>query len=173
MNKHGPARFAWNFCPICGARLAPAHDGQEERPHCGPCRRFFYRNPVPAACCFVTNQAGELLLVQRSIEPCLGEWSLPGGYVELGESSEEAARRELREETGVVAEHMRLLDARTASHGDYGGVMILGYVVERWTGELCADTDASDARFFPRASRPRLCFGLHRELLAIFDAGET
>ena len=77
-------RFEWNHCAICGLALVEADDGQSLRPHCKPCNRFFYSNPVPAACCFLTNEAGELLLVQRSIEPRKGLWTLPGGFVEVG-----------------------------------------------------------------------------------------
>ena len=95
-------RFEWKYCGICGLKLAKADDGESLRPHCAPCNRFYYSNPVPAACCFLTNDQGELLLVQRSIEPRKGMWTLPGGFVETGETTEAAAVRELSEETGLT-----------------------------------------------------------------------
>jgi len=52
----------------------------------------------------VLDEAGRLLMIQRGTEPDLGRWSLPGGRVELGETDEEAAVREVREETGLDVE---------------------------------------------------------------------
>ena len=95
-----PARFVWNHCPICADALVQQDDGQEERPYCARCHRFYYSNPVPAACCFVTR-GDELLMVQRSVEPCKGGWSLPGGFVRMDEDLEEAARRVLSEKAGL------------------------------------------------------------------------
>ncbi len=99
MDYRPPKPFHWNYCGACGAALYPAHDGQSERPYCVDCHRFYYRNPIPAACCFVRRGADELLFAQRAVQPCYGEWSLPGGFVELDETTEEAALRQLLEET--------------------------------------------------------------------------
>ena len=164
-----PARFAWNHCPICSDALVEAHDGQEMRPHCPRCSRFYYSNPVPAACCFLTNEAGELLLVQRSVEPRRGMWTLPGGFVELGETTDEAALRELREETGLSGEGTRLIGASTRASKITGGVIVLGYHVDRWEGEMRAETDAMDLGFYAPDKRPPIAFEVHQELLVIYD----
>ncbi len=162
--------FAWNHCPICGGQTVQAHDGQSIRPHCPNCRRFYYSNPVPAACCFLTNPNGELLMVQRSIEPRKGMWTLPGGFVELGETTEEAALRELREETGLIGRKATLLGVSTRPSKMSGGVIVLGYRVDEWEGELKADTDACDLGFFHRERRPQIAFEVHQELIALYDA---
>lgn len=164
-----PAPLAWNFCPICGAALALCHDGQSERPCCAGCNRFYYSNPVPAACCFVRRN-DELLFVQRSVEPCKGMWTLPGGFVEVGESTDEAALRELFEETGLVGHGVRLIGANTQLSRLSGAVVVMAYEVERWHGEPVADTDAMAVGFFARHARPPIAFQAHRELLAIYDA---
>ncbi|MBI2425103.1 MAG: NUDIX hydrolase [Candidatus Hydrogenedentes bacterium] len=172
MSYEFPKPFEWNFCGACGGKLSHAHDGQSEKPYCAPCNRFFYRNPVPAACCFVRRGKDELLFAQRAVQPCRGEWSLPGGFVELGETTEEAALRELREETGLRAERARLFGVSTRQSPVSGAVMVLGYIVDEWEGEeqMAPDSDAMSLKFCARAERPPLAFHVHRELLALYDA---
>jgi 8-oxo-dGTP diphosphatase len=161
--------FPWNYCPVCGGAIAREHDGEKERPYCVACRRFFYRNPAPAVCCLV-GRDDEVLLVRRAVEPCLGEWSLPGGFIEAGETSEEAAVREMREETGLRVKGLRLIGVSTQQSRYYGAVMVLGYAVQEWSGDLRAGSDALDIRFFPRDNRPLLPFPAHVELLGMYDA---
>ena len=115
------APFPWNFCPDCGAALHPADDGQSERPHCASCNRFYYSNPVPAACC-ILSRGNEILFVKRAVEPCKGLWSLPGGFVEIGETPEHAAVRELHEETNLNAIRLRLMGT-TAQGSRFGAVL--------------------------------------------------
>ena len=170
MDYKPPVPFEWNFCGTCGTKLIIAHDGQEDRPHCTDCRRFFYLNPVPAACCFVRRGKDELLFAQRAVEPCKGMWTLPGGFIELGETSEEAALRELYEETSLRAEGASLLGVSTKQSPRGGAVMLLGYLIEDWSGELHPDTDAMDLRFFSRAERPDVPFSSHAELLRLYDS---
>ncbi len=164
--------FEWNFCPTCGARLAMTYDGEQPRPHCAACTRFFYSNPVPAACGLVAN-GNALLLVRRAVPPCLGEWSLPGGFVELGETTDEAVLRELEEETGIRGARPRLIGASTQPSQLSGAVVVMGYVIEEWDGEPLARSDVSEARFFTRPQRPPLAFQAHRDLVAIYDALES
>ncbi len=165
---YDPAPFAWNFCPICGNPLEPLHDGESLRPKCAGCRRFYYSNPIPAACCFVAD-GGRLLFVQRAVEPAKGLWSFPGGFVELGETTSEAALRELEEETGVRGADAVLFGASTQQSPISGAVTVLGYYVPAWTGAPAARSDAMDAGFFGRDARPELAFQAHRELLAMYD----
>lgn len=172
MSYQVPKPFAWNFCGTCGKTLESIHDGQSIQPHCTDCRRFYYRNPVPAACCFVARGHDELLFTQRAVEPCKGEWTLPGGFIELGETAEEAALRELREETNLRGSQVELLGVSTKQSPHAGAVMVLGFVVHQWEGEeaMRPDTDALDLRFFSRHERPPMPFSVHRELLATYDA---
>ncbi len=163
-----PAEFGWNFCPICGTSLTLRHDGQSHRPSCEACARFYYSNPVPAACCFVA-EGSRLLYAQRAVEPCRGQWSLPGGFVELGETSEEAVRREMLEETGLVVREVRLVGVSTKQSRISGAVMVLGYEALAWEGEPSPDSDAMALQFFAPDERPPLAFEAHRELLALYD----
>ncbi len=168
MSSH-PAQFIWNHCPICGDALVNAHDGQSDRPHCPRCFRFYYSNPVPAACCFLTNDNGELLLVQRSVEPRRGLWTPPGGFVEIGETTDEAALRELEEETGLRGTGTRLIGVTSRSSKLTGGIVVLGYKVDQWEGDMIARTDAMDLGFFAPDARPPIAFEVHQELLVIYD----
>ncbi|MBB5964131.1 NUDIX domain-containing protein [Planomonospora venezuelensis] len=102
-------------CSFCGASFAV---GQAWPRTCSGCGNTSYLNPLPVAV-MVLPLDGGLLVVRRDIEPRRGELALPGGFIEVGESWQEAAVRELREETGVVvdADGVRLLDVHSAPDG--------------------------------------------------------
>lgn len=167
-----PEPYPWKFCPACGLGLILIHDGDQIRPHCNDCQRFYYHNPAPAACCFIARGKDELLFAQRAVEPCKGEWTLPGGFVELEETTEEAALRELLEETNLRGTKARLLGASTKQSPTHGGILVLGYIIDDWEGEetMRPDSDALDLRFFSKAERPSVPFSAHRDLLALYDA---
>lgn len=96
----------------------------------------------------------EVLLIKRGNPPRQGQWSLPGGRIEWGETSEAAALRELREETGCDGELLGLVDVvdgvmRSRETGEVTRHYIMVDFAARWTcGEPVAGDDAVDARFF-------------------------
>src|SRR5699024_5475588 len=81
----------------------------EKAKKCMACGFVYYFNPSSAVACFIKNAKGELLLVRRGKEPAKGTLDLPGGFVDMFESGEEAARREVREETGLHIQNCRYL----------------------------------------------------------------
>lgn len=97
----------------------------------------------------------QVLLIKRGNPPRQGQWSLPGGRIEWGETSEAAALRELMEETGVTAELLGLIDVvdgvmTSRETGEVTRHYIMIDYAARWTGgEVVAGDDAADARFFP------------------------
>jgi ADP-ribose pyrophosphatase YjhB (NUDIX family) len=100
------SRDGWRFCPRCAAALAVAPGGGvvgDDRPrlHCPACGLVIYDNPAPTASVLVFRPDGAVLLAKRAIDPERGRWDVPGGFVERDEHPEDAARRELREETGL------------------------------------------------------------------------
>jgi ADP-ribose pyrophosphatase YjhB (NUDIX family) len=88
-----------NFCPNCAARLERRiPDGDHLPRHvCTSCGTIHYRNPKIVAGC-VPEHAGRILLCRRAIEPRRGYWTIPAGFMELGETLQQAAARECREE---------------------------------------------------------------------------
>ncbi|TLU73419.1 NUDIX hydrolase [Lichenicoccus roseus] len=81
------------------SRLVPDGD-HRERVSCLDCGHVFYENPKPVVGAVVSHE-GRVLLCRRAIEPRRGYWTLPAGYMELGETAEEGARREVQEEAGA------------------------------------------------------------------------
>ena len=101
----------------------------------------------------VMLRPGAVLLVRRARPPALGEWSIPGGAQELGETAEAAARRELREETGLVGGPMTLVANVDSIHKDADGRIqyhytILDFAVAWQGGEPVPGDDVSAAAFF-------------------------
>ncbi len=105
--------------------------------------------PVPAVgvICF---RGDEVLLIRRGKAPRLGQWSIPGGRVEPGERLAETALRELREETGVEAELLGLVDVVDGVWPEHGRHYVLIDYAARWiAGEPVAGDDAAEAAFVP------------------------
>ncbi len=114
-----------------------------------------------AAASAVVFRKDEVLLVQRGKGAYRGIWSLPGGAIELGETAEEAAARELGEETGLLASGLILGDVADVIIRDAGGAVethytIAVYAAERFSGTLAAGADAMDAAWSGPEARARL-----------------
>ncbi len=101
--------------------------------------------PVPAVG-VVCWRGDEVLLIKRGKAPRLGDWSIPGGKVNRGESLHDAALRELFEETGVIAEIGPLLAVYEIIEPQFHYVLI-DYVASWKSGEPRAGDDAAKARF--------------------------
>lgn len=117
--------------------------------------REYPRHPLPGVLAVVVRDA-RVLLVRRGNEPNLGLWGLPGGLMEGGETMAEAALRELREETGVVAEAGPVLDVFDALTRDGDGRArhhyVLVAVMCRWlAGDGEAGDDAAEVGWFAPA----------------------
>ncbi|MFV0483235.1 MAG: NUDIX hydrolase [Bacteroidales bacterium] len=89
----------FKFCPKCGAKGFAALAEREFL--CKSCKFNFFMNASGAATAVIFNEAGELLLCRRAREPFKGTYELPGGFLEFGETAEEAVKREVYEELNI------------------------------------------------------------------------
>ena len=147
------------FCSICANRLDKAILDGKERQLCRKCGEVFYENPLPAAAIMLLNHNREVLLVKREREPAKGMWCLPIGFAETGESIENAALRELKEETGVEGKIIQLITASSEYNDLYGDILVVIFEVEKTGGEEKAGDDAIDCKYFPVTDLPELAFG--------------
>ena len=108
--------------------------------------------PITGASVLVYNK-DKFLLIKRGKDPYLGHWSLPGGSQEFGETLEEAAIRELKEETDLTATNMKFAKIRDRITYDEGGALkyhfvLATFVTNAFTGQAKALDDAADIGWF-------------------------
>jgi 8-oxo-dGTP diphosphatase len=140
-------------CPRCGAPTVRVRAEGRERDHCGACDRLWYENAKPCAGALVIEN-GRVLLVRRAIPPFLGQWDVPGGFLEADEHPTDGARREVLEETGLTVELGRMLGVYvdvyqggsdpTASHHSLN----FFYLARTLGGDLALGHESSDAQWF-------------------------
>jgi ADP-ribose pyrophosphatase YjhB (NUDIX family) len=96
-----PALAEARFCPRCGH---PAEVHYPQRIACPDCGYSAYYNPKPVAGAIPIDGEGRVILLRRGFDPGRGLWTFPGGFVDLGETVEDAAHRETEEELGIPIE---------------------------------------------------------------------
>ena len=142
------------FCQHCGGGLETEQVEGRPRPRCSDCGVTVFEDPKLAAVTLVARD-GKLALVRRGVEPHIGRWSFPSGFVDRGERVEDAAVRETLEETGL---HVRLTGL-VGLYSDTGQPVALAvYAAEVVCGELAAGHDAQGVAFFEIEDMPPLPF---------------
>jgi NAD+ diphosphatase len=131
MASDGVSGSVFRYCPKCGASALRIVGGKLLR--CEACSFEFYLNAAAAVAGLIVDCQGRLLITVRAKEPGKGKWDLPGGFVDPGESAEEALRREVREEVGLEVTAMQYLGSYPNTY-EYMGVryatMDLGFVCQ-------------------------------------------
>lgn len=117
---------------------------------------------------------GGIVLVKRAHEPLKGQWNLPGGGVELGETLEQACAREVFEETGLVVSVGRMIEVFDRIMVDAGGhveyhFVLVDYLCRATGGELRCGTDASDVAAVPPDDLAR--YGLTQKAMDVIARG--
>ena len=161
--RQNPKNF--HFCPRCGAHLKEENHHGRIRLVCPKCEFIFYQNPVPAAG-VILLPGNSVLLVKRKFEPRAGMWSLPAGFMEYGETVEETAVRELKEETNLDIKLTRLFGVYTGCDDPRNQAVLIVYKGEIVGGELRPGDDASEVNFFLLTNLPKnIAFEAHRQVL--------
>jgi len=110
---------AFRFCPSCGAGVTVGRNPLR----CASCGFVYYFSPIAAVVGIIATRAGEVLFLVRAKSPGKGKLGLPGGFVDAGESAEEALAREVREEINLTVTGSRYLGS-FANRYVYRGVQI-------------------------------------------------
>ncbi len=164
-HTHVHGHVEYRFCPRCGGELKYRRlkAGEPERLVCQKCAFIFYLDPkVVAGTIFSIED--RVVLLRRGMEPAIGKWVFPGGYVDRGESVEEAAIRETREECNLSVRLSSLLGVYSYS-GSPNVVVV--YTAEVVSGELKAGDESVEARTFDAREIPweELAFRSTRDAL--------
>jgi ADP-ribose pyrophosphatase YjhB (NUDIX family) len=143
----------WRTCPRCAGDLA--NDGA--RAACASCGSIYYANSAPCVSALVEDGMGRLLLARRAVEPYLGLWDPPGGFLEEGEHPLDGLRRELLEETGLEGEPDRFVGAWMDVYGDApeaAATLNLYWTVRLGDGEPVAADDVAELCWFAADELP-------------------
>lgn len=134
------------YCMHCGERLSTAipENDTQRRLVCIGCGFIHYINPRPVAGTIPVRHDGHVLLVRRAIEPAIGAWVFPGGYMDVGETAEEAAARETKEEANLEVANLRLVGVYTRPGP---GVVLIVYAAEA-RSDATAGHEVSEVRWF-------------------------
>jgi ADP-ribose pyrophosphatase YjhB (NUDIX family) len=109
------------YCSHCGHAFA---DGQPWPRTCAACAEVSYQNPLPVGILLLPVARG-LVAVRRGIEPARGRLALPGGYIGVGETWQEAIARELFEETGIRTDPAGIREYRVLTSPAHGGLILV------------------------------------------------
>ncbi|MGZ7130466.1 MAG: NUDIX domain-containing protein [Halobacteriota archaeon] len=117
-----------------------------------------HRNPALTVDAVIVKD-GKIMLIKRKEEPFQGQYALPGGFVEYGETVEAALRREIREETGLVVEVTSLVGIYSDPRRDpRGHVISAAFAAVIVSGEPVSGSDAAEANFWEITHLPPLAF---------------
>src|SRR5574341_1734039 len=151
-HAHGHGPIEYRFCPKCGGGLDKkiVKSNEPRRLVCQTCSFIFYQDPkVVAGTVFTLN--GGIVLLKRGVEPALGKWVFPGGYVDRGESVRDAAIRETKEESQLDVKLGPLLNVYSYPRSPN---VIVVYAAEVIGGELAAADESTDADVFSPKQLP-------------------
>src|SRR5499425_2216371 len=162
-HTHEPIEY--RFCPRCGGDLEKriVKPTEPKRLVCLNCSFIFYQDPkVVAGTIFTLN--GGIVLLKRGVEPAMGKWVFPSGYVDRGESVQDAAIRETKEESQVDVKLGPLLNVYSYPRSPN---VIVVYTAEIIGGEPVAADESVEAGSFPPAKIPwdELAFDSTRDAL--------
>ena len=152
----------YTYCHRCGNALREEPVAGRTRPKCESCGAVVFLDPKLAVV-VVASQDSRILMVKRDIDPMMGRWSFPSGYVDRGEVVEEAAVREVREETHVDVSLDRLLGVYSRRGAP---VVVVAFAAKITGGRPAAGDEAQDVRLFAADGLPPLPFPNDDEIMS-------
>jgi len=159
------ADLDYKFCPKCGAPLESKiiKPTEPERLVCTECHFIFFIDPKVAAGT-IFQIGSKIVLARRAIDPGYGKWVFPGGFVDRGETAEEAARREAKEEVNAEVELKELVGVYS-----YSGVpiVVIVFAARLIGGDVSAADECLEVRGFTPEEIPwqELAFSSIRDAL--------
>ena len=150
------------YCRTCGRPLAERVVHGRARPYCAACERAVFDDPKLAVAVVIAF-GGRILLQRRAIDPGLGAWTFPSGYVDRGEVVEQAAAREVLEEVNLPVRIDRLLGLYSRA-GD--PVALAVYIATPLAAEFSAGDEVADVALFDPADLPPLAFPHDTRIIA-------
>jgi ADP-ribose pyrophosphatase YjhB (NUDIX family) len=141
------------YCSRCGAELRHgAVDGEDRhRSSCSACGHIAYVNPRLVVTTLPVTADGRLVLLRRGIEPGLGAWAQPGGFLEVDETVHEAAIRETLEETGLIVRPGEVVGFYTRLEA---AVVVVVFEAEVVSGTAAPTPEALEIQAFPADGIP-------------------
>jgi len=171
MTEFYPSKV-WQYCPWCGSKSFRA--GAENYMQCDVCQKKFYINASAAVACIIENPQGEILFTRRAFEPAKGMLDLPGGFVSLNETAEDAVRREIREELNLEIASIQYIGSSPNQYL-YGGVIYftldLGYkcLVSDFSNlQVADDVDGYVFISHKQINLHEICFPSIRKILQLY-----
>lgn len=153
----------FKFCPKCGSDRFVINNFKSKK--CENCGFIYYYNSCSSTVALIVNDARELLVATRAHEPVKGTLDLPGGFVDMNETGEEAVIREVKEETGLEVESVKYLFSLPNDY-EYSGFVVLTldlvYLCKvKDTSILKAEDDVAKLEFIKISDLDPDLFGLH------------
>lgn len=143
---------ATKFCIVCGGESS----GESNVRKCTKCGKTRFINPIPATGAIII-QDQKFLLTKRAFEPAKGKWDIPGGFMNVGETYEDAISREILEELGVEVTAIKYFNSQFDKY-EYDGVIdeviVINFLVEVEKFEFKPTDDITEAGFFSEYEIP-------------------
>ena len=161
-----------HYCLQCGTQMVTREIENMDREQCPACGWIHYRQLKVSALVLVENHAGEILLGVRGHQPWKGFWNFPAGYVEFNETPEDAAIREVMEETGLKIEIGKLAGTYFYDDDARGNGLLVVFWAGVVGGEMITNEETLQLGFFSRDAFPEnICGAAHDRIAADLLAG--
>jgi len=150
------------YCSECGGKLEEKKIEGKKRWVCPLCGKVYYQNPLPVVDIIIEKEGGIVLIKRKN--PPYG-WALPGGFVDYGESLEEAVKREAKEETNLNVKKLKQFHTYSDPHRDPRFHTISTVFTGKGEGELKAGDDAQEIKVFKKKEIPSILAFDHKRIL--------